>query len=284
MFWLMNRLRATAGPTRSVVSVRTSIPVRLGRIEMTGRIEAGRGIHPRAPRRYPSHAIMLVTGGTGRYRGVDDTAPLSAGSLVLVRPGEPHWYGPAAGASWDEVFCAFSGPVFDLAVRRGALGGANRVAAVADPARLAAYLERLRLAPPPTTSTAQDAEALDLLVLVEQALTPTAPERPAVGWLARSMQLLAADDGGGLTEIAAAVGVPYETWRRRFRDQVGVAPARYRREARLRSSATLLTMTSLSVTEIAHRTGFVDDRHLSRHFIRAYGLTPGRFRSQGGWR
>ena len=76
----------------------------------------------------------------------------------------------------------------------------------------------------------------------------------------------------------------YETWRRRFRDHVGVAPARYRREARLRSSATLLTMTRLSVTEIAHRTGFVDDRHLSRHFIRAYGLTPGRFRSQGGSR
>ena len=40
-------------------------------------------------------------------------------------------------------------------------------------------------------------------------------------------------------------------------------------------------MTSLSVTEIAHRTGFVDDRHLSWHFIRAYGLTPGRFLQVG---
>lgn len=280
----MTRIGPIAPPTRSVVCVRPAIPVRLGRVEMTGRIEAERGIHPRAPRRYPSHAIMLVTGGTGRYRGVDDTAPLSAGSLVLVRPGEPHWYGPAPGASWDEVFCAFSGPVFDLAVRRGALGGANRVTEIADPARLAAYLERLRLAPPPTTSAAQDAEALDLMATVEQALTPPTPEPPAAGWLARSMQLLATDDGGALPEIADAVGLPYETWRRRFSDQVGVAPARYRREARLRTSATLLTMTSLSVTEIAHRTGFVDDRHLSRHFTRAYGLTPGRFRSQGGLR
>lgn len=43
-------------------------------------------------------------------------------------------------------------------------------------------------------------------------------------------------------------------------------------------AAGLLTMTSLSVTQVAHRTGFVDGRHLSRHFARRYGVTPGRYR------
>ncbi|MBK6886987.1 MAG: AraC family ligand binding domain-containing protein [Tetrasphaera sp.] len=69
---------------------------------------------------------MLVTGGTGGYRGVTGDAPLGPGSLVLVRPGEPHWYGPSPGAVWDEAYCAVTGPAFDLAARRGALGARPR--------------------------------------------------------------------------------------------------------------------------------------------------------------
>jgi AraC-like DNA-binding protein len=193
--------------------------------------------------------------------------------LVLVRPGEWHWYGPGPGACWDEAFCAFGGPVFDLAVRHGALG-ARRVVAVGDPAQVAGHLERLRVAAPPTSAEAQDAEALELLGMLQLALAPTPTPTLASGWLAHSMQRLEADGGEDLEAVAAAVGLTYQTWRRRFREQVGVAPARYRREARLRASAALLTMTSLSGT------GFVDDRHLSRHFVRVYGLTPGRFRQQ----
>lgn len=266
-------------PVGSYVTVRPPVPVGLGRVELAGRIVGGRGIRPRAPRRYPTHALMLVTGGTGGYRGVTGDAPLGPGSLVLVRPGEPHWYGPSPGAVWDEAYCAVTGPAFDLAARRGALGR-DRVVAPADPARLQSLLERVRLAPPPTTTSAQDAEALDLLAALIGALAPADPETLTGGWLARSMHLLAdEDDDVALTEVAAAVGMAYETWRRRFRAQVGIAPARYRRDARVRSSASLLRMTSLSVTEIAHRAGFVDDRHLARHFVRAFGVTPGRYRA-----
>ena len=41
-------------------------------------------------------------------------------------------------------------------------------------------------------------------------------------------------------------------------------------------------MTSLPITEVAHRTGFVDDRHLARHFVHWYGVTPGRYRRAPG--
>ena len=49
-------------------------------------------------------------------------------------------------------------------------------------------------------------------------------------------------------------------------------------DIRLRTAAGMLTMTTLSVTQIAHRNGFVDDRHLSRHVAGRYGITPGRYR------
>lgn len=224
---------------------------------------------------------MLVTSGSGSYHRPGppgETVPLTTGSLVLIRPGESHWYGPEPGAVWDEVFCTFSGPVFDLAVRRGALGGHDRVVTVAEPTQVQSVVDRIRIAPPPTTTSAQDAEALDLLSHLVAAAGGPASEEGASGWLARSMQLLASEDGADLTEVAATLGIPYETWRRRFRAQVGIPPARYRLDARLRTAAGLLTMTSLSVTQVAHRTGFVDGRHLSRQFARRYGVTPGRYR------
>lgn len=277
------RAVTSAGPAGSYVTVRPALPVRLGRVELVGRVSGGAGVHPRHPRRYPSHAVMLVTGGAGSYRDDVSHVDLLPGMLVVVRPGERHWYGPEFGQVWDETYCAFRGPLFDLAVRQGALGGPGRVFTAREPERLAAYLERVRIAAPPATVATQDAEALELLGVLERTITPE-PARPnrTSGWLARSMQLLAGDDSPDLHAVADEVGMPYETWRRRFREHVGVAPAAYRRDARLRSSATLLAMTSLPILEIAHRTGFVDDRHLARHFVRHFGTTPGRYRAATG--
>jgi AraC-like DNA-binding protein len=261
------------------VTVRPPLPVRLGRIELAGRIVAGHGLPSRATRRYPSHAVVLVTSGRGSYRSERHDHAVRAGSLIIVRPGEPHWYGTGSADLWDESYCAFNGPVFDLAARQGGLGGPERVMSVGDPERFAAYLDRVRLAAPPPSCSAQDVEALELLAAVEAAISPTIVEEPATNWLARSMQVLAADgEPRPLPDVAAAVGMGYESWRRRFREHLGIPPAQYRREVRLNSSATLLAMTSLSIDEIAHRTGFVDDRHLARHFVRRYGVTPGRYR------
>ncbi len=279
MFWSMtSEALLPPWPPGSFVVARPLVPVGLGRVELVGRVSAGRGVQPRTARRYPNHAVVLVTRGAGSYWSPSGSVPLGVGSLVIVRPGEPHWYGPAPGRTWDEAFCAFSGPVFDLAVRTGALGGPARVVQTSEAPRVQALLERIRVAPPPGSTSTQDAEALDLLAHLTRAVNPDAGQA-AVGWLARSMHLLAADGTGpDLAQVADAVGIPYETWRRRFRAEVGIPPARYRIDARVRSAASLLSMTSLSVTDIAHRLGFVDDRHLARHFTRRYGVPPGRFR------
>ena len=267
----------------SFLAVRPVIPLGLGRVELVGRITGGRGIRPRALRHYPNHAVMIVTGGLGSYRGPGGRVVLRPGSLVVVRPDEPHWYGPAIDDSWDESFCAARGPLFDLAARRGVIAGPGRVFAVPEPGPLIAHLERLRRAPPPTTTGEQDAEAVELLAVLTRTLAPKATPDRSGGWLATSMRLLAAEGcDDDLAHIAAMVEVPYETWRRRFRDQVGVAPGRYRLLARLRAAASLLSMTSLPITEVAHRTGFVDDRHLARHFVHWYGVTPGRYRRAPG--
>lgn len=264
-------------------------PARLGEVLVAGRITGGGGLPAGTVRRHPTWGLTFVTAGTGRYRDADHDEALRAGSLVLVRPGHPHWYGPDRGG-WDEHFVVFDGPVFELARRRGALGPERPLVHGLPVARwghrLAAFGARRR----PSSPDARDAEALELLALVLEALATVRPPRSpgaalrVADWVGRSTDLL----GGDLAEpldlhrVAAEVGLPYETWRRRFRAETGTSPYAYRATRRLDAATELLVHTGLAVRDVAAATGFSDERHLIRRFRAATGRTPRAFRDAPG--
>ena len=141
----------------------------------------------------------------------------------------------------------------------------------------------------PSTLDARDAEALDLLTALLQAREVVArhPRRRGTdaeaGWLARSVELLEGDltETLDLPAVAAEVGLPYETWRRRFRAETGTSPYAHRAARRLSAATELLVHTGLGVRDIAAATGFTDERHLIRRFREATGLTPRAFRDAG---
>jgi transcriptional regulator GlxA family with amidase domain len=81
--------------------------------------------------------------------------------------------------------------------------------------------------------------------------------------------------------VAAEVGLPYETWRRRFRAATGTSPYAHRASRRLDAATGMLVHTGLSVRDIAAATGFTDERHLIRRFRARTGLTPRAFRDGG---
>jgi len=119
---------------------------------------------------------------------------------------------------------------------------------------------------------------LDLLVALDAP-----PPEAAPPWLQRSQALLAAGLDGplDLAQVAAEAGLPYETWRKRFRAATGRSPARFRRERRVEAAATLLRTTALPQREIAARVGFHDEYHLSRRFREIAGVPPSALRR--GW-
>jgi len=255
---------------------------RLGQVLVAGRITGGGGLPVGTSRRHPTWGLTFVTAGTGRYRDAAHDETIRAGTLVLVHPGHPHWYGADHGG-WDELFVVFDGVVFELAGRRGALSPARPLLqGLAVPYwrhRLTAFTDR----PRPADVDRRDAEALDLLAALLDATAAASAPNPApheVGWLERSFELLGADlaDDLDLHTVAAEVGLPYETWRRRFRAAAGTSPYAHRRARRLAAVTDLLVHTGLGVRDIAAATGFSDERHLIRRFRQSTGLTPRAFR------
>jgi AraC-like DNA-binding protein len=63
---------------------------------------------------------------------------------------------------------------------------------------------------------------------------------------------------------------------RTFRAATGLSPFQYQLHLRLTRARSLLC-SGKSAAAVAASTGFVDQSHLTRHFKRALGLTPGRF-------
>ena len=82
--------------------------------------------------------------------------------------------------------------------------------------------------------------------------------------------------------LAERVGTSRRNLERRFQETLGVGPQKFARDLRLRYGLWLLHYTGKSITEIGERCGFADTAHFSRHFRRAFSMTPSQMRKRAG--
>ena len=75
-------------------------------------------------------------------------------------------------------------------------------------------------------------------------------------------------------QMAEACAVSRSGLQRKMRNMMGVSPADFLREARLKRAAQLLRHSDLSVSEVAYRCGFSDPKYFSRCFKVSTGLSP----------
>lgn len=92
-----------------------------------------------------------------------------------------------------------------------------------------------------------------------------------------------------LEDLAAACGVSTKFLKQSFQASSGTTPYRYVQNQRVKRAKELLADTTLSLSEIALRSGFCHQEHLTRVFSAATGQPPGQYRSalsiksSGGW-
>jgi AraC-like DNA-binding protein len=133
--------------------------------------------------------------------------------------------------------------------------------------------------------------AATVSALVHRAAQPTrgaalasvpalaAPPKDAARVAERARQLLHAAflDDVSAESLAVATGRSRFTVYRAVTAVYGMAPSDYQRQLRLREARRLLARDR-PIGEVAARTGFADQGHLTRWFSRYYGVTPGGYR------
>jgi AraC-like DNA-binding protein len=82
----------------------------------------------------------------------------------------------------------------------------------------------------------------------------------------------------GVSEAAGHLRYTREGFIRAFTREVGMTPNAYNINRRLNRARQLLRSGD-SLSEISHETGFSDQSHFGRSFLRHFGATPGHFRA-----
>jgi AraC-like DNA-binding protein len=254
----------------------------LGRLTLAGLIKLSAGVRGPTMRVLGSYALVYVLEGSGDYQDQYGRAfRVRAGDLLVLFPDIGHQYGPGEHEHWSEWYCVFDGPVFDLWQRAGLLHPDH-------PVRHLEPIDEWRtrfesVLQPGLRSAAERTVNLSrfLALLTEALLASSGTPVPALpSAIARACQLLESDlhQDTDLVEVAGEVGLAYETFRKQFRQAMGVSPGRYRLIRRIDAACVMLQHTELSVKDIAQRVGFGDEFHFSRSFKQVTGLPPSTFR------
>jgi AraC family transcriptional regulator len=82
------------------------------------------------------------------------------------------------------------------------------------------------------------------------------------------------DDDLSLGELAGLLGMDVFGFSRAFKASTGCSPHRYVVQARIARAKSLLREGTLSISEVAMRTGFATPSHFATTFRRLTGSTP----------
>ena len=83
-----------------------------------------------------------------------------------------------------------------------------------------------------------------------------------------------------LTILANVVSLNYTYFSNIFKERTGISATKYLQLLRIRKAKELLISTDDRVREIAHKTGFTDERYFEKLFKRYEGVTPSDYRDQ----
>ncbi|CAH2402846.1 HTH araC/xylS-type domain-containing protein [Mesorhizobium ventifaucium] len=235
---------------------------------------------------HPTYVIALITAGCERIRIGRQKIVAPAGTIAVVNPEE--WHDGEQGADEGWAYRTFYPPVPLLAGLAHELGRADAPVFSRpniDDSDLAAALMAAHQSS--TSPDAMQAEtsllvALRCLIVQHGDWSGRVEEIESSGSRRRFSlyeNLIESDLGSpfDLQRLADAARVTRFQVIRDFKKAIGLTPAAYIRDRRLRRASTLIEQ-GLGLAEAAIAAGFADQSHLSRAFRAVHGMTPGMFR------
>lgn len=237
---------------------------------------------------HETFAIGVVEAGAEQfyYRGRIHVAP--AGTIVLIQPGEMHTGEAATDAGWTYRMIY---PAVHLLQRVAQeVVGRHRDMpyfpnpVVRDPAAaslLRSLHRAMQMEGDGSTLERESLLSLTLARLVEchaEERPSPSPAQREHGAVRRAREYLQAraSDNVSLDDLAAVAGLSPFHLLRVFKAEVGLPPHAYLTGIRVERAKRLLAR-GYPATYVAMEMGFTDQSHLTRHFKRLIGVTPGQY-------
>jgi AraC-like DNA-binding protein len=223
-----------------------------------------------------------MTSGAQRSWSVIGQVESQAGDVIMVNPGEMHDGAPMGGPrGWRIIYLAPALVARELA--NEAIGSELVIRPVARDPHLATHVVRLfkQLEAATPDQLIAEESLLYCLMSVAQKYGVDGPRaiRGSPSVLKAVERLEAAPEmATTLGELAALSGISRFQLLRGFFREVGATPHAYLIQLRVRLVRRYLAAGNSSA-EAAHLAGFADQSHMTRAFVRQFGVTPGRYKA-----
>ncbi|TVM14352.1 AraC family transcriptional regulator [Oceanidesulfovibrio indonesiensis] len=237
---------------------------------------------------HEEYAIGVIERGAMRFRYLGNDMTAAAGQVNIVVPGEPHDGHAAADHGWTYRMFYLAPAVLEAALQEVAPQAHQvhfAVGVIAD-SELAARVLRAHccFADPGASTLARQTLLLDMLTHWisrhgdrRSSLPATHSEAGAADAAREIISERHAEDLR-LEEIATYAGMSPFHLVRVFKARFGLTPHAFLVHVRIHRARALLR-THMRLADIAAAVGFSDQSHLTRHFRRQYGVTPGAYRN-----
>lgn len=234
------------------------------------------------------YQFVYITRGHGFFSSasVPETQEVAAGNILILFPGERHFYYPDEKTGWSEMWVGFKPdphlrsalesffdrkkPVIDLGISDTVFDLYGRISS------LAAFEKRAN-----QQAICGFIYALAGYVHYKNANFSVSRNKN-IDKIQRAQLLLRENLGGHISPatIAEELGVSYSLLREQFKSVTGMSMAEYATKQKLNLAKTLLTTSEKSIKEIAFETGYESMSRFCCSFRKHEGITASDFRKK----
>ncbi|CAB5712038.1 Multiple antibiotic resistance protein marA [Delftia tsuruhatensis] len=240
---------------------------------------------------HDQYGIGLIARGAQRSASGRGICEAAAGDLIMVNPGEVHDGMPIGdgGRAWCMLYLepsVMAGLATDLHDGRDAPAFEFHHPMLRDPL-LATRFRTLfrRMTSAASTDAAGDGLGIDeaLLRLLTGMLRRPAPAPCVPRAIALARAMIDDDPGAPLTlaALAGEAGLSRYQFLRAFARATGMTPHAYLVQRRLHHVRRLIA-AGMPLAEAAADAGFADQSHMTRLFVRSFGMAPGAYAAAAG--
>ncbi|NJK47555.1 AraC family transcriptional regulator [Candidatus Gracilibacteria bacterium] len=237
---------------------------------------------------HESFGIGIVEDGALKYALQEGTHVIPTGNLVIVNPGEVHWGHAAVDTGWTyRIFypeVALLEKVVSEVRERNCYLPYFPNPNIQDKSLAPLVLKLLDTFATPCSLLERESRLLGVLA---QLVTNYASDRPSfktIGQESRAVKLareyLETNSAYNISleQLACLTNLKPLRLLRVFRKEIGIPPHAYLTQVRILRAKKLLSQ-GITIAQVAWETGFADQSHLSRHFKRLVGVSPGQYQN-----
>lgn len=207
---------------------------------------------------------------------------VSAGMIIMLKPGEWHRYRPTKEVGWMEYWVGIKGPHVLHLLSNDCIPKGTRILKVGIREDLIQLYAMIETQLKERSSMVQQVASSAALMILTKAMAShknqmNQTENQQIKQATVHM-IQHADGEIDLHHLSDELHLSYDQFRHRFREYTGLSPRQYHLQLKIQRARELLNQTNLSVKDISEKLCFESPFYFSRLFKTKMGRSPQQWR------